>query len=168
MALKHEKDKRGAYEDGVRAEELFATLCERDGFEVTKSSKDEDIMGRIDYYIWNKGRKLAVDVKAMKSIKAWGKKQDKKIWVELQSKGYPGWLYAGKADLIAFEMQDCFLMVIKKKLMAWCEENINTSVYCMFPEEAELIVYLRPGTDDELSLVDAGDIIKLSSGRIEK
>jgi hypothetical protein len=150
MSVKHERDKRGAYEDGLRAEELFAKLCEREGIEVKKSSTDEDIMGRIDYHLWNKGKKLTVDVKAMKSIKAWGKKQDKKIWVELKSKGYPGWLYAGKA------------------LREWCDANIDRSVYCMYPDEAELIVYLRPGTNDELSLVDAKEIEKLSTGRLDK
>ncbi|MHA2044702.1 MAG: hypothetical protein ACW99G_07900 [Candidatus Thorarchaeota archaeon] len=168
MSVKHERDKRGAYEDGLRAEELFAKLCEREGIEVKKSSTDEDIMGRIDYHLWNKGKKLTVDVKAMKSIKAWGKKQDKKIWVELKSKGYPGWLYAGKADLIAFEMKDHFLIVVKQNLREWCDANIDRSVYCMYPDEAELIVYLRPGTNDELSLVDAKEIEKLSTGRLDK
>ena len=168
MSVKHEKDKRGAYEAGLRAEELFATLCERDGIEVRKSSTEEDIMGRIDYHLDKDGMNLTVDVKAMKAIKAWGNKQEKKIWVELQSKGYPGWLYAGKADFIAFEMKDYFLLVVKDTLRKWCDEHIDKRVYCMFPEEAELVVYLRPGTNDELSLVDAEEIKKLATGRINK
>lgn len=168
MSVKHKKDKRGAYEAGLRAEELFATLCERDGIEAIKSNTDEDIMGRIDYHLTNGDIKLSVDVKAMKSIAAWGEKQDKKIWVELKSKGYPGWLYAGTADLIAFEMRDCFIIVVKDTLRKWCEANIDKRVYCLFPEEAELVVYLRPGTNDELSLVDAEEIKKLSTGRIDK
>ena len=168
MAVKHEKDNRGAYEDGVRAEELFATLCERDGIQARKSSTDEDMMGRIDYHLTNGKNKLTVDVKAMKAINAWGKKQDEKIWVELKTKGYPGWLYAGKADIIAFEMKDCFLIVLKNTLREWCNKNINKSVYSLYPDEAELIVYLRPGTNDELSLVDAEEIKKLASERINK
>jgi hypothetical protein len=120
MAHKHKYDKHGdAFEAGQQAEDSFEAVFARNNWSIRDASLQEQY-SHIDYWLSKDGStEISVDVKARKKVKRGDTStNDSLIWVEFKSvNGGDGWLY-GKADFIAFETADSFLIVRRSALAA--------------------------------------------------
>ena len=65
-----------------------------------------------------------------------------------------GWLYDGKADLIAFEKKGAFVIVRRDDLTKLVEQlvDMNTTVY--LAKDARYKVYSRPGRPDKITMIE--------------
>jgi hypothetical protein len=84
------------------------------------------------------GREIKVEVKAMKKIRRSDPTtQDKYTWIEIHGvrEWDKGWLFGGKADLIAFETKNSFVLVDRKRLINFVIKNLSEEVVYS-PEEA--------------------------------
>jgi hypothetical protein len=161
MAYQNKFDKTGeSFVMGDDAESSFKIAGEKKGWIVTKSSLQEEF-SHIDFYVKiSETNSLSVDVKARKKVKRSDTKtNDELIWIEFQNvKGNRGWLY-GKADCIAFERENDFLVVNRKTLARLCEKlvdltKVNTDITIPL-----YTGYQRYGRQDMLSLIKMSDII---------
>jgi len=82
--------------------------------------------------------------------------QDEWIWIELHGvrEHDRGWLYDGKADLIAFEKKGAFVIVRRDDLTKLVEQlvDMNTTVY--LAKDARYKVYSRPGRPDKITMIE--------------
>lgn len=72
----------------------------------------------IDLFYTKNDKTYSIDVKSMKKSNRKDATPDDQIhWIELQNvRGNPGWIY-GKADFIAFELMNSWLIISRKKLI---------------------------------------------------
>lgn len=72
MSVLHELDPKGiAYENGEKAEDLFAKICVSRGYTTIRTSQEEDCLDHIDYWVKTKDlqgviHEMSVDVKGLK------------------------------------------------------------------------------------------------------
>jgi len=113
---------------GKKAENAFKEILKKHGFNPIPSTEQEDINEHWDFKIKKKGKEYKIDVKSMKKI---GRKdeevQDRWHWIELHGvrKNDKGWLYGGKADFIAFETKESFLIVRRLNFANICLGGAN-------------------------------------------
>lgn len=157
-------DKKDSLELGQRAEDSFARLAIQHGFKVTPSSEKGNIDEHFDYVIERNGKSHKVDVKSIKR-KSRGDKdvQDEFLWIELHSvrKNNKGWLYAGKADLIAFELKKSFRLVERLALIKLVEKMVDFEVKVTSANEALYKVYSRKDRPDLLTMIKSEDLMKV-------
>lgn len=157
-------DKKDSLELGRRAEDSFARLAVKHGFKVTASSEKENIDEHFDYVIERDGKSHKVDVKSIKRKSREDKElQDKFLWIELHGVRADdrGWLYDGKADLIAFELADSFRIVDRIELTALVEHLVNFDAKVSSPKDALYKVYSRKSRPDLLTMLKSEDILQL-------
>ena len=107
---------------GIKAEFEFDKFAKELGLLPVKSSRHEDMFHHIDYWITIGEARFSVDVKAFKRST-----QNGKILIELLNvRGEYGWLY-GKSDFIAFQTEDDWLMVERKKLETMVNDKMGIS-----------------------------------------
>jgi hypothetical protein len=161
MAYKNKYDSSGqAFDAGDKAESLFEQALEKAGKEFRRASFKEEI-SHIDFVLFKTDTSpaVAIDVKARKKIKRSDDAvNDDLIWVEFKNvAGRRGWLY-GKADIIAFEREENFILVNRKLFARLCEklcdltkinEDVRTPLYTG---------YQRRNRQDILSLIKITDI----------
>lgn len=72
----------------------------------------------IDLFYTKDDKTYSFDIKSMKKSNRKDATPDDQIhWIELQNvRGNPGWIY-GKADFIAFELMNSWLIISRKKLI---------------------------------------------------
>jgi len=109
----YEKKYKENINRGQRAEDKFKQLALQRKFNVLKSTLQQDMREHWDFEITKtldtKVYKKRIDVKGIKKYD--GKLTDEYVFIELQNVGGgKGWLY-GKADGIAFEINDGFILV---------------------------------------------------------
>lgn len=158
-------DKKDSLELGRRAEDAFARLAIQHGFKVMASSGKENIDEHIDYIIERNEKSKKVDVKSLKRKSRWDKElQDEFLWIELHSvrKNNKGWLYDGKADLIAFEMKDCFRLVSRLDLIAQVEALVNLEAKVTSSKDALYKVYSRKDRYDLLTMIKSDDLLRIT------
>jgi len=129
-------------------------------YDIKKASSKEDRIDHFDYHFKKEDKEIKVEVKAMKRIsRADDNGQDEWIWVEFKNvQGNLGWLY-GKADYVAFELQDCFLFVNREDLVKVSENVVDLSEIVKKPFEARRKGYHRRSRPDELvSMIHLSDI----------
>jgi len=150
-----------SFEIGQKAEDLFVEVCWKKGYQATKSSKEKDIYDHIDYYVKNKtGDIKAFDVKSRKRASRGDSKfNDDWIWIEFKNvRGNKGWI-KGKADFIAFELENAFLVVGRADLREFCKKRIkDTKTRVHKPWEARYKLYTRRGRKDVLTQIKTQDI----------
>jgi hypothetical protein len=145
---------------GQQTEKCFVHLAERRGYNVTKTSSSVDIKDHIDFMLIKDDEKFGVDVKARKKVSKHISNgyDDENVWVEFHNvRGDPGWLY-GKADKIAFEQFDKFILVDRESLKDYCE----TTVVPVFVDNSYDAVYKckqRTNRKDVISRIPVADII---------
>lgn len=160
---------------GDSAERKFVRICRSKGHDVKKAKKFEDIDKHWDYEVTNNktGEKFLVDVKALKKIsRSDSNSSSNKTWVEFQNvNGKSGWL-KGKADFIAFEQDDHFLLVKRSDLYKWAKNKIEKDsrgkyVFANNPRDALYRLYRRQNRPAEISsLISINDLKKdLSLGK---
>lgn len=150
-------DKRGCLEIGQRAESVFARIAIQEGWKVTAASNYANINDHWDLLIEKGAEKYRVDVKAMKRLSRRDPSvQDQWIWIELHGvrERDRGWLYDGKAELIAFEKKESFVIVRRDNLIKLVERlvDLNTTVHSA--RAARYRVYSRPGRPDRIAMIE--------------
>lgn len=155
--------KRRSYSNatGRFAEVRFKRAAEKLGFEVIKSTRQEDMYRHIDFWLLHesKGTKHGVDVK--------GNNLPDEIWCEFKNvRGNPGWMY-GDAHIIAFDVPEegGFSIVDREELAAWCEENVLPEAVTN-KRDAYLKRYTRKDRADVITIVNILDLKKLKSYRV--
>ncbi len=148
---------------GRRAEETFARLA------VTRSSKsrlhsEREIDEHFDYVIERDEKSHKVDVKSIKrKSREDTELQDEFLWIELHGvrADDKGWLYDGKADLIAFELANSFRIVDRLELIALIENLVDFGVKVSSPKDALYKVYSRKSRPDLLTMIKSEDVLQL-------
>jgi len=138
-----------SFQDGYLAEHAFCYYIEGLGWTSSLSASDKDLEEHWDVSIKKDTRCFLVDVKTTKSINR--ADQDTTTdyflleWINVR--GNKGWLQ-GKADYIAFQLEDCFLMANRKKLSALFRQKCNMGVIrnppikpIIFPDEIQFYIY---------------------------
>lgn len=152
-------DRKDSLEIGEHAEDMFILTAVKSGWKVSESSQIENIEEHWDFLIEKDEHQYRVEVKARKRInrKDEGGQNDF-VWVELQNvRGKVGWLF-GKADLIAFEKQDAFIIVKRLDLLALVNKKVNLVAKVCDPQDALYKIYKRNGRKDKLTLLPFSDI----------
>jgi len=153
-------DKKDSLELGEKAEELFAAMARQTGWQVSPSSKDENIDEHWDFHISKGEEKFKVEVKSAKRIhRSDSGIQFEYTWVEIHGvrPKDAGWLF-GKADLIAFEKESAFIFVKRLDLLAVVNKKVNLVAKVRDPKNALYKIYTRDGRKDKLTLLRTSDI----------
>ena len=153
-------DKKDSLELGEQAENVFVLLAVRLGWKVLASTQRENIDEHWDYLIEKEDAAFKVEVKSKKRITRGNKgTQHELTWVELHGvrPKDPGWLF-GRADLIAFEKQNSFILVKKADLLAIVNKKVNLVAKVSEPADAVYKIYRRAGRKDKLTLLPMDDI----------
>ena len=150
--------------EGNESENTFSELATRRGYRISKSSKEQDINEHWDYEITKNDATYKVDVKAKKRISRQDKTvQSEEIWIELHSvrPNNKGWLYESKANLLAFELEDGFLLVKREDLIKLVNNLVNFDEQVSVAKDALYKVYTRPGRVDKITRIRAEDAQKI-------
>jgi hypothetical protein len=153
-------DKRDSLELGEQAENLFMLLAIKRGWKVSASSQDQNINEHWDCLIEQGYTAFKVEVKSKKRITRGDKgTQQELTWIELHGvrPKDTGWLF-GRADLIAFEKQNSFLLVKKADLLAMVNKKVDLVAKVSEPKDAVYKIYRREGRKDKLTLLPMKDI----------
>lgn len=121
---------------------------------ISESTEQEDMFEHWDIKLETK-----FDVKAVKRVRtATGEPDDNIHYIEfINVNGELGWLY-GKADYIAFELNDYWLIVDRKILVLFAQSKCATKEECQTPELYK--IYSRG--KDKMTLVRTIDLIYIS------
>lgn len=116
--------------EGDEAYDLFVKMAEKRGFTTMKAPDYVDMYDHIDVYLINEVTKASVDVKNWKRKNRHDENfQDEDVFIEFRNVGgYKGWIY-GKADLIAFRRKQGFMLVVREKLLKYCESVVDPQTY---------------------------------------
>jgi len=158
-------DKRGCLEIGQKAEAVFAGLAAQKGWRVTAASNYANINDHWDLLIEKESEKYRVDVKGMKRVSRRDSDvQDEWIWIELHGvrERDRGWLYDGKAELIAFEKKGAFVVVKRADLIKLVEQLVDLSTTVHSARAARYKVYSRPGRPDRITMIETGKLAGIS------
>jgi len=171
MNLRNQYDHRDCLEMGESAEAMFAELAERHGWSVTRAASEADIDQHWDYAIAKDDRRFLVDVKAMKRVSRRDPSvQDQWLWVELHGVrlGDKGWLFGGKADLLAVETRDAFVIVERQDLARLVQQLVEWDRPVPTAREAHYRPYRRSGRHDLLALIETSRLLELKHARWPK
>jgi len=153
-------DKKDSLELGEKAEGLFVEMARQTGWQISPSSKDENMDEHWDFHLSKEAENFKVEVKSAKRIH----RNDSGIqfeytWVEIHGvrPKDTGWLF-GKADLIAFEKESSFIFVKRLDLLAVVNKKVNLFAKVRDPKDALYKIYTRDGRKDKLTLVRTSDI----------
>ncbi len=144
---------------GKAAENRFLRCAMRRGYNVSKSTIEEDRHLHIDYWVSARGYgKYGVDVK--------GSNSPEEIWCEFVNvKGEPGWMY-GESKIIAFDMPEegGFCLVDTEDLKSYCEMNVEDEF--VSAKDAYKKKYTRNGRGDIITKINLSDLKKIISYRV--
>lgn len=150
---------------GKGAEQRFIDMVKQRNMFVRVSTPREDREDHID--VWVEPPVGAVDVKSRKKIaRADDHVNDEWVWTEIKGvHKTPGWLFGGKADHIAFEEQNGFLLVPRKELLKYVEATVipicNSNPPVESPYQAMYRYYSRWGRNDQLVLLQRSKLAGL-------
>ena len=161
-------DKKDSLELGLKAQQRFTEYAKNEGWEVHDSSEYEDINEHWDKRIIKDTYDFKVDVKGMKRISRNDQNvQDEWHWVELHGvrENDKGWMYNGKADLIAFETKKGFIMIKRERLINLIDSTVDFKGDIVFnPNNAHYKIYKRSHRQDKITLIETEKIKKYSEG----
>jgi len=147
-------DRRGSSEMGRKAEDRFKNIAKKRGWKMIRSTYHQDTNEHWDFQIDKGDKSFKVDVKSRKKLKRKNAEvQDEWTWIELKGVKDEGWLY-GKADLIAFEKKNSFIIVRRLDLIGLVTEKVDVDTEVDNSEEAMYKVYSREKRFDKLSLIE--------------
>ena len=108
----HDSDQRGQ-----DAEDLFVSMAKERHIEVKEATDEENIYEHWDFKLTKGKVSHKVDVKGMKRTDRSQKQEDSTIYIEFKNNyGDKGWIYS-KADQIAFQVAEGFIIVSRKALL---------------------------------------------------
>jgi len=145
---------------GLKAEDLFVSCALNAGWNVSESSNEQDRIEHWDFFMESKkyNKNYRVEVKGIKKISKWdAHPQDAFVWIEIHGKqSYNnGWIN-GKADLIAFEMKDVFILVKRIDLFKFVQKKLSLNIV----KHSWDALYKRyqPKGDTVLTLIKKSDL----------
>lgn len=146
-----------SWKRGQGVEAMFAKLLNKRTTDVRAADLKEQF-SHVDYFS-DFGK---IDVKARKRVaRSDDNTQDDLVWLEFKNvQGKFGWLY-GKADWIAFEREDDFVMVKRHDLALMGEKLCDLGDRVSVGRDALYKGYQRRGRKDLLSIVKMSDVLKL-------
>jgi site-specific DNA-methyltransferase (adenine-specific) len=150
-------DRRDCLEIGQKAEDVLGRIAAQRGWKVTVASNYANINDHWDLLIEKGVERYRVDVKGMKRLSRRDSSvQDKWIWIELHGvrETDRGWLYDGKAELIAFEKEGAFLIVRRDDLIKLVGQLVDMNTTVHSAKAAGYKVYSRPGRPDKITMVE--------------
>jgi site-specific DNA-methyltransferase (adenine-specific) len=150
-------DKRDCLEIGHKAEDVFARIADQKGWKVTTASNYANINDHWDVLIEKEAERYRVDVKGMKRLsRSDPDVQDEWIWIELHGvrEHDRGWLYDGKAELVAFEKKREFVVVKRDDLIKLIEQLVDLKTTVHSAKAARYKIYSRPGRPDRITLIE--------------
>ncbi len=154
---RNKHDKRDCLEIGQRAETVFARIAAEKGWKVTAASSYANVHDHWDLLIEKGAERYRVDVKGMKRLSRLDSHvQDEWMWIELHGvrENDRGWLYGGKAELIAFEKKDALVVVKRDDLIELVEQLVDLNTTVHLAKAARYKVYSRPGRPDRITLIE--------------
>ena len=125
---------QSSFNQGKISEQLFEIIAKKRSWNVVKSSSIEDRTNHWDFLIQKsinciddifekdneEYKGLKVDVKSLKRISRTDSTVENDwIWIELHSsnKNREGWLYNSKADILAFETINSFILINREEVI---------------------------------------------------
>jgi hypothetical protein len=109
-----------------QTQEEFAALAQSRGWMVRRAASEEDRREHWDFEIERVGERYRVDVKGQSRLRRGdASPQDDWHWIELRGVVDDGWLFAGKADLIAFRTEDSFILVPRTALIDHVHHHVD-------------------------------------------
>lgn len=153
---------------GYDSETTLAEVANKYNYTFRDSEDVEDYRDHIDCYLEKNGKKWSLDVKGRKRKARWQDNvddmppEDVWLWVEFKNvQGSKGWLY-GKADLIAFELQDKYIIVRRKDLVNLSEKVVDMEYKVLKSYRAEHKVYSRASRPKELTaMINLEDLMTI-------
>ena len=156
-------------EDVNRFKEIF--LNNSSNLEVRMPTKIQDMTEHWDIEFYNPVKSIKIDVKGLKYKKRNdGNPLDIEFWVELVGNtGHLGWVY-GKADYIAFEAINEWLIVDREELSKLAEKLCKNGKLVYNVYEARNNMYQRKnwGRIDQTTIVYKKELLSLSKTKIIK
>ena len=139
------------------SEKRFRDMCVSRNWNVSKASKHQDIYEHWDFKVQDS----LIDVKGLKrTSRSDNHFNHEEIWVEFQNvRGQKGWM-RGKADYLAFEHENHFLIVSRQGLLDWCKSKITNKSFVSSPRDALYRLYHRKDRKDIISIIKTADFIK--------
>jgi hypothetical protein len=147
---------------GRRAEELFVATAHSRGWTVTPAPKEADIHEHWDFEIRKDGYARKVEVKAMKREKRNDENLNPEwVWIEFRNvRGEVGWLF-GKANWIAFETVDSFLIIDRHDLYQHVRRVVDRDAKVESARDAKYKTYTRKGRPDQITQIRLDDLKKI-------
>lgn len=147
---------------GRRAEDLFVATAQKRGWTVTPAPKEADIHEHWDFEIVKDGYVRKVEVKAMKREKRGDEMLNPEwVWIEFRNvRGEVGWLF-GKANWIAFETADSFLIIDRHDLYQHVRRAVDRETKVESAREAKYKTYTRAGRPDQIAQIRLDDLKKI-------
>ncbi len=158
MAHKSNWDRQGdSFLSGDKAESSFVKAIKKTQFKIEDAPLSMQ-HEHVDYIVTSDTDKKLFEVKARKKKnRSDSNVDDNIIFVEFKNvAGYDGWLY-GKADFIAFEREDYFLIVSREALAKLAEKLVDLNKKATRPTMYQS--YTRTGRRDVVSILSFGDIL---------
>jgi hypothetical protein len=154
-------DKNKSFFHGAMSESAFWRLATEKGFVVAGSTTNQDISQHIDQILTDGVNNYSVDIKAIKRMSRKDADfQDEWVWVELKGVRGKGWLFGGKADLIAFERHSDYVLIKREKLMELVDQLVDREQKVDSAADAKYKVYTRKGRTDLISMIEMDHIIE--------
>jgi hypothetical protein len=144
--VEYSERRRASVMSGAEAEVTFRQAITMAGWRIlAKATDQQDRSEHWDFKIGKGSEVYTVDVKAMKSLQRGGDTQDQYICCELHGTAPHslGWLYGGKADLIAFQFAGGFYLVSRVRLGALVKKLVRLGDVVFNSAEAIYRVYSR-------------------------
>jgi hypothetical protein len=150
--------------NGTIVENEFIELKEFDNLEKFHSTEQED---KLEHWDWDING-IKYDVKSQKKRKRCDDSvSNEHTYVEFVTYGHRGWIY-GKADKIAFEFCDSFIIVDRERLLKLVSDNMTNADVFDRPMEYTYYKRKRKGSYDLLVLTPIHDIAEISEKIIQK
>ena len=152
-----------AWERGQQVERDFERLLVQRDPHFRRASRQEQYQ-HIDF----RTSFGTVDVKAKKRLTRASSINQEKLWLEVKNvQGKAGWLTSDHLDILAFERDNCFVLVKRLALLELADNLCDLTHMVERPEQAMYKGYQRKGRKDLLSVIKMTDL-KLIDYRIWK
>lgn len=157
------------YCDGMKVEEHFISLAEKNGYTCIRSTKSQDRYEHWDVRIIKNSVEEYVDIKGIKEVN-----KHNYTWIELQNvAGENGWLYGDKLTSIVFERNDRFDFVDVEMIRRLMDDKIVNKDGLLFMKPKNLsemlyYKYRRLGRFDVVVLTPFKDLDKFITKTIYK
>lgn len=138
-------------------------------FEDKEAIKATTTQDRLEHWDWDI-ENVKYEIKGHKKIRSSDEKvSDEFTYVEYQTYSYPGWIF-GKADKIAFEFFDSYIITDRKELLNLVESKLKDRENYSVPMVYKFYERKRPNSKltDLLVLVPIEDIVGISETIIQK